>query len=104
MGGTYALQWTNLNTISGGQMQVTEVGPDDYEFRSRIAGAVNFVPFDYSYRGTIRRTGQHWYVAITYTNDPAVGRGPVRNDVSREGNVLTFRADTGLVMSWRESR
>ena len=104
MAGSYALQWTNLNTVSGGQMEVSEVGPDDFEFRSRIAGAVGYVPFDYSYRGTIRRVGEHWYVAITYTNDPAIGRGPVRNDVSSQGGVLTFRADTGLVMSWRPMR
>jgi hypothetical protein len=101
MAGSYALHWTNLGTVSGGEMDIDEVGPDDFGFKSRIVGTAGAFPFQFAYQGTIKKIAGSWYVEITGTNDPSIGRGAVRNDVAYDGSLLTFRADTGLVMAWR---
>ena len=102
MAGAYALHTTNLGTVSGGRMDLVEIGADDFGFNSRITGIVGGIPFEHSYQGTVKKVGGSWYVEVTSTTDPTIGRGAVPNEVTYDGTFLTFRASTGLVMAWRK--
>ena len=102
--GAYNLYFANLVNVLQlrGTLEISRVKDDLFGFRMALAGYSGAMPFRHQYTGYIEKLAGTWYVNTTHTTDPTIRIGSVQTDVSFQNNILTFRANSGLIMEWRK--
>ena len=103
MEGHYSLLSLTLNGLplpTQGSMQLTETAQNNFHFTSTLWAPSGFPQFHYS--GEIYGNDESWFIAITDTDDMTVfGTPPQLNQISREGNLVTFRSYLGQTAVWQ---
>jgi hypothetical protein len=102
--GVYDLQFTNLQNVAQlrGTMEIHRIGNDLFAFQMALAGYTGGMPFRHQYAGHVEKLGSAWYVNTTSTTDRTIALGRVPCELSFENGILTVRANTGVIESWRK--
>jgi hypothetical protein len=83
-----------------GEMRLERAGSERFNFVSQVVRTDRYSG-PLPYYGAISRSGGTWYVELASPVDPEPATwGPVANDISYAGGVLTFRSAYGHVVVW----
>lgn len=81
-------------------MQLIPIRDGVFQFHTYAVDQTNGARLEY--HGLFQWAGSFWTVTTTQTNDPAMGAGPVPNQVQFDGTTLAVQNGYGQAFVWRK--